>query len=117
MNNGKIIFTRPGSDEVVGEVPFSASISNLARVRLAKAKNRSFEGDKEAAGFYAIFMAAEIAGVEGVSLPTPADVDPEAVYELCVAYDVKFSGTPLDVPEDEGDGGDGNPTDSRGASS
>lgn len=111
MDHGKIEFTRVGSDEVIGEYPFSDGLVQLCRVRLDKAGNKSFEGENMALGYYALFTAGELAKVKGLSLPKPADVTPEDVFELLTKFDAVPVGTPFNENEtEEAEANDVNPT-------
>ena len=115
MDRGKIVFTRTGSDEPLGEFPYSDGVVQLARVRLAKANNSSFDGENMARGYYALFSAAALAGIDAIKLPAPGKVTPEDVFELCTQFDAELVATPLNAEKE--DKNDVNPTDTQAVSS
>lgn len=119
MNNGKLKFSRVGEDEVIGECPFTTGYGQLCRVRLAKAGNKSFEGEPLAMGLYTMFFAAEINHLDDIRLPEPKKITPEDVFELTLTYDVITEGTIFDKDEESEDGEatDENPTDTQAVSS
>lgn len=94
MNNGKITFTRCGSDEVVGSYPMSQGIYNLARVQLTKAKNTDVLSDAETLGLYVAYLAAKLARIKGVPDLKPNSVTAEDLFIFNTIFDFE-----LEVPE------------------
>ena len=122
MDNGKVIITKTGSDEVVCEYPFSLGVLHLAKLLLDKAGNHELDGNNAELGTYSLLLGAKhVAGLE-VDLPEPKDVTLWDVLLLELQYDVTSEGTFLDKNGDgDGDGEaeavDVNPTDTAGGSS
>ena len=116
MNIGRIDFTRVGSDEVVGSYPYSNGLRTLCLVRLNKAKNREVATDTNALGTYIAFTAGELAGIEGIELPSPRDVTPESLALMMLEWDFALVEPDRDErPEERVE--DENPTATSGASS
>ena len=112
MNNGKITFSKCGSDEVVGSYPMSQGIYNLARVRLTKANNTDVLGDPETLGLYVAYLAAKLARIKGVPDLKPNSVTAEDLFIFNTIFDFELE-APETLDESEGVGQeiDENPTD------
>ena len=108
MNNGKITFTRCGSDEVVGSYPISQGIYNLARVKLTKANNTDVLNDKEVRGLYVAYLAAKLARIKGVPDLKPNSVTAEDLFIF--DFELEFPETPAESKDAEQEI-DENPTD------
>lgn len=74
MNNGRVDFSKCGSDEVIGSCPLSAGLPNLARVLLTKHNNDEVLNDAEARGTYIAYLAAKKIKLDGIP-----DLEPETV--------------------------------------
>ncbi len=94
MNNGKITFTRCGSDEVVGSYPMSNGIYNFAYVLLTKANNTDVLSDKEVSGLYVAYLAAKLARIKGIPDLKPKTVTAEDLFIFNTVFDFE-----LDIPE------------------
>lgn len=112
MNNGKITFTRCGSDEVVGGYPMSQGIYNLARVRLTKAKNTDVLNDPETLGLYVAYLAAKLARIKGVPDLKPNSVTAEdlLIFNTVFDFELEAPETPAESKDAEQEV-DENPTD------
>ncbi len=109
MNNGKITFSKCGSDEVVGSYPMSQGIYNLARVRLTKANNTDVLNDPETLGLYVAYLAAKLARIKGVPDLKPNSVTAEDLFIFNTIFDFE-----LETPDESKDAEqeiDENPTD------
>lgn len=112
MNNGKITFSKCGSDEVVGSYPLSNGIYNFVRVQLTKANNTDILNDREVSGLYVAYVAAKLARIKGVPDLKPSTVTAEDLYIFNTVFDFE-----IDEPETQAESGDAeheideNPTD------
>lgn len=112
MKNGKWVYSKPGSDEVIGEVEIAPGYSQLARIYLSRGGFRN--PDNVIVGYLAGYIAGERSGIEGIDLGDPRKITEEAVADLMCKIDLY-----VDMPG--GDGGeaegavDENPTGTSGA--
>ena len=115
MNNGRFIYSKAGSDEVLGEATVASGFYMLARIALSRGGVR-FPSDASV-GVLAGLIAGEEAGVEGVSAGDLSAVDEEAVARAMCKIDIDIETDGADA-ESEGEGVtvDENPTATSGAS-
>lgn len=113
MKNGKFVYTRPGSDEVIGEVEIAAGYSQLARIYLSSG---GFSNpDNVIVGYLAAYIAGEANGIDGIELGGVENITEETVAKLMCKVDVYIEEPePNGVPEAEVDE---NPTATSGATS
>ena len=109
MKNGKFVYSKPGSDEVIGEVIYANGFTMLARVAL------SSNGVKYPAAAtvacLAGLIAGEEAGIEGVEIGNLHKVDEMKIARAMCNIDIDL------VTEDEDEEvseADANPTDTSG---
>lgn len=112
MNQGKYVYSKPGSDEVIGEAVFSQGFTLMARIALVKGGVKF--PDNAIVGYLAAIIAGEEAGIDGVGPIDLRHVDEMAVASAMCRIDVD-----LVLPDEQQQGeevGDDekNPTDTSG---
>lgn len=111
MNNGKFVYSKPGSDDVIGEVVFSSGFTMLARVALS-ARGVKYP-DSATVACLAGLIAGEEAGIEGVEIGDLRKVDEVKIARAMCKVDIDL------VTEDDGEAveapeADANPTGTSG---
>lgn len=114
MNNGKIVYTKPGSDEVIGEATFATGHMVLARTVLTK-NGVSFPDNALVAGLAAL-IAGERAKVEGISAGNLHHIDDLTVAEKMCEFDFDIVSDEDDDETGEVPEADANPTATSGES-
>lgn len=111
MNNGKFVYSKPGSDEVIGEVVFSSGFTMLARVALST--NGVKYPDPATVACLAGLIAGEEAGIEGVKIGDLHKVSEMKIARAMCSVDIDLvtedGEEQADVPEE-----DENPTGTSG---
>lgn len=111
MNNGKFVYSKPGSDEVIGEVVFSNGFSMLARVALSA--NGVKYPDASTVACLAGLIAGEEAGIEGVEIGNLHKVDEMKVARAMCKIDIDLIIDDEEVAEGAPEA-DANPTGTSG---
>lgn len=111
MNNGKFVYSKPGSDEVIGEVAFSNGFSMLARVALSS--NGVKYPDPATVACLAGLIAGEEAGIEGVEIGNLHKVDEMKIARTMCKVDIDLVTEDEDEAEEVSEA-DANPTDTSG---
>lgn len=109
MKNGKFVYSKPGSDEVIGEAVYANGFTMLARVALSS--NGVKYPDSATVACLAGLIAGEEAGIEGVVIGDLHKVDEMRIARAMCNIDIDL------VTEDEDEEvseADANPTDTSG---
>ena len=86
MDNGKFVYSKPGSNEVIGEAVIRTGYHKLARIYLSRGGVRN--PDAEMVGYLAAFIAGEREGIEGIEVGDPRKVTEEKIALLMCDFDV-----------------------------
>ena len=113
MDNGKFVFSAPGSDEVLGEAPMSQGYLRLARIALAKGPIKS--PSAEDVGVLASIIAGNRAGIACVPEIDLEHVTEEALADAMCSFDAVIE-LPGGMEEPDGAEFEENPTGTSGGS-
>jgi hypothetical protein len=111
VKNGKFVYSKPGSDEVIGEVVYANGFTMLARVALSS--NGVKYPDSATVACLAGLIAGEEAGIEGVEIGNLHKVDEMKVARAMCNIDIDLV-TEDDDEDEEVSEADANPTDTSG---